>query len=73
MTSLNTKLTNTGLKLTNDNGKDQGHIAYNPEQARPWHVVAAGGDHKRWWASQEAAEFYALALYADRLEMHRVA
>ena len=69
---LNTEHTASGIRLTDDNGEKQGFVAYNIDKLpRPWHVVAAGGDHTRWWLTLEAAEFYALALYADRLENQR--
>ncbi len=73
-TSLNTERDGTDILLTDNAGKYQGRIAYNVETVAPgrhWHVIARGGDPNQWWATQEAASFYALALYADRVEMNR--
>ena len=66
MTSLYTQLDKTGILLTDDQDRQQGRIAYNADMASPWHVVSAGADPNRWWSTREAAEFYALAVYADR-------
>ncbi len=72
-TSLNTERIDTGLRLTSKDDQYQGLIAYNGEMApRPWHVITGGANPERWWSTSEAAEFYALALYADKTEIERL-
>ncbi len=70
MTSLNTELTRDGIKLTDTTGAHQGMIGYINSQDKPWHVVATGADPGLSWSTREAAEFYALAVYAERTEMN---
>lgn len=66
MTTLNTQRTDAGVELTDDDGRRQGLIAYEGDTIRAWHVIAEGADPGRRWLTLEAAQFYALALYADR-------
>ena len=70
--TLNTQRDENGVILTNDDDERQGHITFIPDRFEaPWHVKIAGSDPDKNWRTLEAAEFYALALYADHIESMR--
>ena len=71
-THLNTELTRDGIKLTTDDGEYFGHIAVEVGSLGGFAYSVVhngtpyGGQDAATWKTMEAAEFYALAVLANR-------
>ena len=73
MTSLNTERRGDGVHLTDNHGALIHIITYQSDDNGLWQVTQPDGEQiGKCWRSLEAAEFYALAVYADKLREDRM-